>query len=56
MLIFFWFYPFNGDIIGLFSYYKHQSRQHDSPIFIRSFVYQFRSGLESTNVTTSIMT
>ena len=42
--------------IEFFFHYKHQSRQQDSPIFIRGFVYQFRSGLESTKVTTSNMT
>ena len=34
MLIF----TFNGDIHWVFFYYKHESRQLDSPIFICGFV------------------
>ena len=38
-----------------FFYCKHYSRQQDSLIFISGFVYQLHSGLDSTQVTTSII-
>ena len=36
-------------VIFILFYYKHQSRQYDSPIFTKGIVYQWRSGLENTN-------
>jgi len=44
-------FPFNGDIHCFFLLQTSKS-----PIFIKGFVYQRRSGLENTKVATSRMT